>query len=221
MSTIDAAKSTASAAPAAGSSAVGGSSGDQETRFLKLLVTQLKNQDPLNPMDNAQMTSQMAQMSQLQGIEKLNATMSKLAASLTGNQALQAAALVGRGVMVPGSTMQLAGGQALGGVSLAQAVDSLKVKISDASGLVVHTADLGAQPAGVVQITWDGMTDVGAAAADGSYKLSVSATAQGKAALADPLMLGPIYGVTVGTGGTTLNMGALGNVDLTQVKQFL
>ena len=218
MSSIDAVNSTA---PVAGSSAVGGSSSDQQVRFLKLLVTQLKNQDPLNPMDNAQMASQMAQMSQLQGIEKLNATMSSLAASLTGNQAVQAAALVGHAVMVPGSTMQLAGGQALGGVNLDQAVDSLKVTISDAAGQVVHTADLGAQPAGVVQINWDGMTDAGTAAAAGSYKFSVSATAQGAVAVADTLMVGAVYAVTADKSGTTLNLGALGNVSLAQVKQFL
>jgi len=218
MSSIDAVNSTA---PAAASSAAGGSSSDQQVRFLKLLVTQLKNQDPLNPMDNAQMASQMAQMSQLQGIEKLNATMTSLAASLTGNQAVQAAALVGHAVMVPGSTMQLAGGQALGGVNLDQAVDSLKITISDASGQVVHTADLGAQPAGVVQINWDGMTDAGTAAAAGSYKFSVSATAQGAVAVADPLMVGAVYAVTADKSGTTLNLGALGNVSLAQVKQFL
>jgi len=218
MSSIDAVNSPA---PVAASSAVGGSSSDQQVRFLKLLVTQLKNQDPLNPMDNAQMASQMAQMSQLQGIEKLNATMSSLAASLTGNQAVQAAALVGHAVMVPGSTMQLAGGQALGGVNLDQAVDSLKVTISDAAGQVVHTADLGAQPAGVVQINWDGMTDAGTAAAAGSYKFSVSATAQGAVAVADTLMVGAVYAVTADKSGTTLNLGALGNVSLAQVKQFL
>ena len=219
MSAIDSVGNTSTAASAA--SATLGSSSEQQDRFLKLLVTQLKNQDPLNPMDNAQMTSQMAQMSQLQGIEKLNATLESLAASMNANQALQAASLVGHDVMASGNQMQLAGGRALGGVELSQAVDNLQVSISDASGRVIHTVDLGAQPQGIVQLAWDGTTDGGAAAVDGSYRFSVSATVRGAPVTANPLMVGGVLGVSTGNGGVTLDMGTLGKVSLAQVKQFL
>jgi flagellar basal-body rod modification protein FlgD len=210
-------------APGSGSTtaAVGGTSSDQQDKFLKLLVTQLKNQDPLNPMDNAQITSQMAQLSSLQGIEKLNTTLASLATSLTGNQAMQAAALVGHDVMAPGSAIQLAGGHAFGGVDLPQAVDQLKVTITDSSGAVVHSAVLGAQPQGIVQINWDGITDTGAAAVDGKYHLSVTATAQGQPVTAQTLMVGHVHGITAGADGTNLDLGALGNVSLSKVKQFL
>ena len=99
MSAIDSVSSSTTTTAAAAASATLGTSSEQQDRFLKLLVTQLKNQDPLNPMDNAEMTSQMAQMSQLGGIEKLNATLESLATSLNGTQAVQAAALVGHDVM--------------------------------------------------------------------------------------------------------------------------
>jgi flagellar basal-body rod modification protein FlgD len=89
-----------------------------QDRFLKLLVTQLKNQDPLNPMDNAQMTSQLAQISTVDGIEKLNATLKMILEGSNENQAMQAAAMVGHGVLVPGSGLLLAGGMAIGGVEL-------------------------------------------------------------------------------------------------------
>lgn len=215
------ATSSTQAGTAAAIAGAGGTSSEQQDKFLKLLIAQLKNQDPLNPLDNAQMTTQIAQMSSLQGIEKLNATLSSLASSLTGNQAMQAAALVGRDVMAPGSEMQLTAGRAVGGVELPQAVDRLQVTISDASGAVVHRADLGAQPQGIVQIEWDGMTDNGAAAVDGRYDFSVTATAQSRSVSSESLMVGRVQAVTAGRDGTNLDLGALGNVSLAQVKRFL
>ncbi len=89
-----------------------------QNRFLKLLTTQLKNQDPLNPMDNAQMTSQLAQMSTVSGIEKLNTTLGKMLDIYDSGQSMQAAGLIGKHVLVPGNTLPLAGGQALGGAML-------------------------------------------------------------------------------------------------------
>jgi len=221
---IDAATSITSAAQAAAASGIagaGGTSSEQQDKFLKLLITQLKNQDPLNPLDNAQMTTQIAQMSSLQGIERLNATLESLASNLTGNQALQAAALVGHEVMAAGREMQLAGGRALGGVKLPQAVDGLSVTISDASGSVIHRAELGAQAQGIVQIEWDGLTDNGTRAVEGRYQLSVAATAQDKDVAAEPLMVGRVLAVMAGKDGTNLDLGALGNVSLAQVEQFL
>src|SRR6187402_1594564 len=76
-----------------------GSAADSEQRFLKLLVTQLNNQDPLNPMENAELTSQLAQMSTVSGIEKLNSTLSGLVSQTGSNQVLQAASLIGYNVL--------------------------------------------------------------------------------------------------------------------------
>lgn len=111
-----------------------------ENRFLTLLTTQLKNQDPLNPMDNAQMTSQLAQISTVDGIEKLNATLQSLVDNSTDSEALQAAALVGHGVMVPGSGLSLQEGTALGGVELTDAADRVRVTIKDGNGLAIRTS---------------------------------------------------------------------------------
>lgn len=209
------ASSTAAALTGTGKTAA-----EQQESFLKMLITQLKNQDPLNPMDNAQITSQMAQLSTLQGIDKLNSTLSSLATNLTGNQTMQAASLVGHDVMAPGSQLQLAGGNATAGVELASAADKVVVTITNSGGTVVHRVDLGAQPQGIVQLNWDGTTDSGAAAAAGTYQFSVSATAQGKSVDATALMLGRVQGVTAGQSGTNLDLGSLGSVGLTQVKQF-
>ncbi len=203
----------AAAAPAA--------TDDAQDRFLKLLVTQLKNQDPLNPMDNAQLTSQMAQISTVNGIEKLNATLQSMAASFTAGQSLQATAMIGHGVFVPGSTLQLENGVAPFGVELAQAADSVVVTIRDGSGQVVHKADLGAQPAGVLGFQWDGITDSGAAAAAGSYSFSVEASQGGSKIDATALALGLVSGVTQGRDGVTLKVNGIGSVALADVRQVV
>jgi flagellar basal-body rod modification protein FlgD len=92
-----------------------------QNRFLKLLVTQLKNQDPLNPLDNAAVTSQISQINTVTGIERLNTTLETLLSTFNEGQAVQAAGLIGKNVLVGGSGLALVNGQANGGVNLADA----------------------------------------------------------------------------------------------------
>ena len=192
-----------------------------QDRFLKLLVTQLRNQDPLNPMDNAQMTSQLAQLSTVDGINKLNATLQSLVDASNADQAVQAAALVGQAVLVPGSSLTLQGGAALGGVELAGPADSVKVSIKDSSGLVVKTLDLGALEAGSHNFTWNASTDGGATAADGSYTITINAVQGGKAVSATALALGIVSGVTTSSQGASLNVGSLGQFKMSDVREII
>jgi flagellar basal-body rod modification protein FlgD len=195
---------------------------ETEDRFLKLLVTQMQNQDPLNPLDNAQVTSQMAQLSTVTGINQLNDAVKAISQSFLAGQSLQAASLVGHGVMVAGDKLDLSGGAAFGGVDIPQALDSLTVKIKDASGAVIHTADLGAQSAaGSIPFQWDGTTDSGAVAPDGSYTFEVAATQGGKKIDVTALAVGQVASVSLGLQGATLNVVGLGPVALSQVKQIL
>ncbi|MBE0621536.1 MAG: flagellar hook assembly protein FlgD [Burkholderiales bacterium] len=206
------------AAPAAAKTPV---ADDAQDRFLKLLVTQLKNQDPLNPMDNAEITSQMAQISTVNGIEKLNTTLQSMAASFNAGQSLQATAMIGHGVFIPGNTFQLENGAATFGVELAQAADNMVLTVLDGSGQVVHKVDLGAQPAGVLGFEWDGATDSGASAAAGSYSFSVEAVQGDKKIDATALALGLVSGVTQGQDGIKLKVNGLGSVALADVKQVM
>ncbi|MDD5404656.1 MAG: flagellar hook assembly protein FlgD [Sulfuricella sp.] len=190
--------------------------------FLKLLVTQMQNQDPMNPLDNAQVTSQMAQLSTVTGINQLNDTVNSLSSSLLASQSLQAANLVGHSVMAPGNALQLSNGAAYGGVDLPQAADKVAVTVKDAAGNVVHSADLGPQSAaGTVPFLWDGTTDSGAKAADGSYTFTVAATQGGKAIAATALSVAQVASVSLGAQGATLNVVGMGPVALSQVKQIL
>lgn len=192
-----------------------------QDRFMKLLVTQLKNQDPLNPMDNAQMTSQMAQISTVSGIDKLNATLQALSASMTPNQTVQAAGMIGHGVLVPGSGVDLAAGVGLGGFDLTQPVDSAKVSVYDQTGALVSSIDLGAQPAGITKWQWDGKDNAGTVLPNGAYTFKVDASQAGSTVAATNLQYGVVGSVTQGATGLSLSVGSLQNIALTQVQQIL
>ncbi len=204
--------------PTATSGATAAASSAAQDRFLKLLITQLKNQDPLSPMDNAQITSQMAQISTVSGIDQLNTTLQSMAASLGAAQSLQATSMIGHQVLTAGKVIQLQNGSAIGGVELSQAADSVVVSIHDSSGQLVHRIDLGAQAAGVFAIQWDGVTDSGASASSGSYGFTVEATQGGKRVDAASLSGGLVSGVTVGNSKVTLNLSGVGQVTLADVK---
>jgi len=223
MSTIGSTTEAASALAALTAPAASGASGANaaQDRFLTLLVTQLRNQDPLNPMDNAQITSQMAQISTVTGIDKLNATLQSMAASFSADQSLQATAMIGRSVLVPGSALQLQNGAAQGGIDLPQAADTVVVSIRDGSGQVVHKFDLGAQAAGVLGFQWDGATDSGASALPGSYSFSVEAVQGGKKFDATALALGLVSGVTQGKDGVALKVNGMGSVPLADLRQVM
>ncbi|MFZ2525922.1 MAG: flagellar hook assembly protein FlgD [Candidatus Ferrigenium altingense] len=194
---------------------------DTQDRFLKLLVTQMKNQDPLNPMDNAQVTSQMAQLSTVTGIDKLNVTLQALSDSMLPSQSLQAATMIGHGVLVPGKGIDLSGGNGYGGIDLAQSVDKVDISIYDQAGALVRNMQLGAQPAGLVNWQWDGRNDAGASMADGSYTFVVNATQAGNAVDAAALQFGMVNSVTQGKQGVALRVGQLDGIALSQVRQIL
>ncbi|MES1983115.1 MAG: flagellar hook assembly protein FlgD [Pseudomonadota bacterium] len=222
--TQDASNSAALIASLNASSSLSNNSGSAtatQDQFLTMLTAQLRNQDPLNPMDNAQITSQMAQLSTVSGINQLNITLQALSNSMAMAQSVSASNMIGHGVLVPGSGINLASGQALGGVSLAQPADSLSVTIHDAAGNTVRTLQLGAQDSGVVSFAWDGKTDTGATAKDGSYSFTAQALLTGNKTAAATLAFGMVNAVTPGVQGATLNIGQLGEFALSDVQQIL
>lgn len=194
---------------------------DMGDKFLTLLTTQLRNQDPLNPLDNAQVTSQLAQINTVSGIEKLNATMAQLMGAYSNTQTMQAAAIIGKHVFTPGSAMSLQEGQAAGGIKLDSAADHITVTIKDSTGKVVQTTDLGSHAAGTFSFVWDGKDDAGKTLADGNYKFTVEATKGTQAVTATALQLGMVNAVTMTSSGFVLDLGAQGNVDFANVQQIL
>jgi flagellar basal-body rod modification protein FlgD len=200
-------------------------------KFMTLLVTQLKNQDPLNPLDNAQLTSQLAQLSTVTGVNKLNTTLEALQTSYQQTQSAAATGLIGQGVLVPGNDTYLTDGKAIFGVDLATAADSVKVIISDPStGKDIQVMDLGAKPAGSVAIPWNGVvseTNLDASGKpvvlkNGNYQVRVEATAQG-AKLTDAKMLSleSVLSVSTAATGVKLNLSNQTTVTMADVKQIL
>jgi flagellar basal-body rod modification protein FlgD len=192
-----------------------------QDRFMTLLVTQMKNQDPLNPMDNAQMTSQLAQLSTVTGIDKLNTTVQSLMGTFQSNQSLQAAGMIGHGVLVPGSSVDLASGVGLLGMELTGPADSVKINIRDGGGNVIHSINMGPQEAGTVPLQWDGLTDSGAMAPDGKYTFDVSAVLAGNATTANTLSFGQVSSVSTSSQGVKLNVPNVGSVNLADIRQIL
>jgi flagellar basal-body rod modification protein FlgD len=201
-------------------------------KFMTLLVTQLKNQDPLNPLDNAQVTSQLAQLQTVTGVNKLNTTLESLKASYQSSEAMAATNLIGHGVLVEGNSVQLQGGKAILGVAVGSAADSVQIIVSDArTGKDVQTIDLGPQPPGTVPIAWDGVPDPTAVDSagkpvtlpDGQYSFRVVAT-RGGDTLADAkgLAFDSVASVTTnGADGVKLNLAVKGALALTDIKQVL
>jgi flagellar basal-body rod modification protein FlgD len=194
---------------------------DLQDRFLKLLVTQMKNQDPLNPMDNAQVTSQLAQISTVSGIDKLNQTLNSMSSSFLASQSLQASGLIGRSVLAAGSDVVLQSGAGTAGMQLSQPVDQLTVTIRGSGGPVLKTINMGAQDAGIRNVRWDGSTDAGGRATDGIYTFEVVAMRGGKQIDAQTLGAGVVQSVNLGGGELQLNTIGLGAVSVGQVKQIL
>ena len=195
---------------------------EAQTRFLKLLTEQLKNQDPLNPMDNAQMTSQLAQISTVDGIDKLNKTLTSLLEGSQSSEALQAAALVGKGVMVEGTSLTLSSSKAYGGFELATAADKVTVTIKDSKGLEVRKMELGSSDAGVFNFAWDGKSTNGTQAVDGKYTISISATRGSETVKTTALELATVNSVLRTSSGTvSLDVGSGNLVSLPDIKQIL
>jgi flagellar basal-body rod modification protein FlgD len=221
-------------AKAAGSS--GSSSGTDSVKadtdkFMTLLVTQLQNQDPLNPMDNSQMTSQLAQLQTVTGINTLNTTLNSLTSSYQTSEAMQATNLIGHGVLVGGNSVALTGSKGVLGVSLGSDADDVKIAINDAGGNTVDTIDLGKQKAGTLPLVWNGVPDATKVDSsgkpvtlpDGNYTFTVTATSAGQSLTnATGLAYDSVGSVsTSATDGVKLYLASKGVTTLSDVKQVL
>ena len=219
---VSATTSSDSTSALAALSSTTASSAATEKRFLKLLVTQLNNQDPLNPLDNAELTSQLAQMSTVSGIEKLNTAFESLLAQSGSSQVLQSASLIGRTVLVPGSELTLKqGAEVPFAVEMPQGADSVKVTVTNAAGATVRSFDLGALPQGIKTLSWDGKADGGALVADGSYTVNVVAHTGDAKVAATALTYANVASVSQGGSGVALDLGASRKASLSDVRLIL
>lgn len=195
-----------------------------QAQFLKLMITQLTNQNPLKPMEGADFLSQMAQFGTVSGIQDLQNSFSDFASSVHSDQALQAANLVGRSVLVPSKEGQLAAGEMIEGeLTLPSPASSVTVKIFDAQGALARTLQLGAQAEGQVPFSWDGMLENGAYADPGTYRIQAEAIIDDQNAALETQVRAKVDSVTLSQGGRGLevNLTGLGTVSFKDIRQIL
>ncbi|MEO7338068.1 MAG: flagellar hook capping FlgD N-terminal domain-containing protein [Caldimonas sp.] len=185
-------------------------------RFLKLLVAQMQNQDPLSPMDNAQVTSQMAQINTVSGIQQLNTTVQGLSTQFAQLQAVQGVSLVGHDVIVPGNAMTVANGAGQGGYELAGPADQVKVEVLSPGGHVVDTLNLGAQTTGIHSFDWQ----AGTAAATSGLTFRVTATSGSVSTAATALIRDQVNAVNTSGNVFSLELANSGTVPYSTVKAF-
>jgi flagellar basal-body rod modification protein FlgD len=194
------------------------------TDFITLMLAQLQNQDPTSPVDSNTFLTQLAQLSEVQGITSLNSSFSALSTSLTSNQALQASSLLGHQALVNSSTATIAAGATVtGAVNVPQNTSQVTLSITDSSGALVSQINLGAQSAGLANFSWNGTTGNGSQAPAGTYTLTAQyagATSGGTAATT--LVNGTVESVSMGAGSTglTLNVAGVGSVPFSNVQQI-
>ena len=192
--------------------------------FLTLFTTQLKNQNPLDPVKNEAFVAQLAQFSQLEATTSMKASMEAMVQSMQGDKMLAGAAMIGRKVAVPNAPAMLLGGQPVqASVDLPNGADGVQMKILDNRGQVVRKMIYPAQSPGSMKLAWDGMSDTGASMPDGAYTMQVLASSLGKAVQPVVNMFSTVRSVSnAGTGDNTwlLEVDGGKSVSLANVKQI-
>jgi flagellar basal-body rod modification protein FlgD len=197
------------------SSSASKNAADTQDRFLKLLVAQMQNQDPMNPMDNAQVTSQMAQIQTVSGIATLDKSIQSLSSQFSQMQTLQGVSLVGRDVSIEGNTMVIANNVGQGAYELRGPADKVKLEVLSPAGAVLDTRELGAQGTGLHQFDWSAEKSKGYT----QVKFRITATS-GTAPVGTTLYsTDKVASVsTSSTGKLQLQLEKLGQVDYSSIK---
>jgi flagellar basal-body rod modification protein FlgD len=202
--------------------------------FLKLMITQMENQDPLSPQENTEFIAQLAQFSSVEALDSMNNKFDRLSDNFIGNQALQASSLVGRQVSVPSKIAQLEAGQVVGAsVELPESSDKVTLKIYSENGALLEEANLGVQSAGEHAVRWNGaqlevdgkvinwQSRVEGGRPPGLYRFEFETQAEGKPLALAAALTANVNSVTVGKDGLlTLNLSGIGPMKLSDVKQF-
>jgi len=188
--------------------------------FLKLLMTQLQNQDPMEPMDNGEFMGQMAQFSTVQGVTEMGESIDGLVSIYQGQQMSANASMIGKQAVVNGNWAQLEGGKLAGAIDLTTAANDLRVDVKSESGELMASIGLGSKMAGTQEFSWDGIKHDGTTAPEGNYYLSASAIRDGQATVPAMQVYGTVNSVQMKGNEVTLNVSGQGNVSFNNVKRI-
>ncbi len=194
-----------------------------QDQFLDLMMAQMKNQDPLEPMDNTEFISQLAQFSTARGVSELKDSFAAFSSSMHSNQALQASTLVGRSVSVPSQVGVLTdGGKLEGEIELPASATHTTLGIYDATGQRVRRIEMGPQASGSIPFSWDGTADDGSVLRAGTYEVRAEAVIDSKVTALNTNIYADVESVSLGRAGEgiTLNVAGIGSVDFGKVTQI-
>lgn len=191
---------------------------EAQDRFLTLLVAQMNNQDPMNPMDNAQMTSQIAQINTVTGIQQLNQTMQSMAAQFSALQVLQGASMVGRSVLTQGNQLATADGVSKGAFEIASSATDIRVDVLSPAGELLGSVNMGAKGAGRHNFEWDASQYAGDTS---QLRFAVTATNGANPVAATTLSLSKVISAGAENGALTLGLENGSSVDYTQVRAIM
>ncbi len=195
-----------------------------QDQFLELMTAQLKYQDPLKPMENGEFLAQMAQFGTVSGINDLNTAFAGMSNAFQSNQALQASTMVGRQVLVPGTQVRLDDtGDMTAAVDLEQPASQVFMNITDTSGQLIHRIDLGHQPAGLLDVKWNGLNADGNRVNSGLYNISAEVHQGTDIIVGNTLAAVQVESVTIGQAGQdlTLTVSDMGDIDMAQIRKIM
>lgn len=195
-----------------------------QSDFLKLMIAQFRNQDPFEPLDSGAFLGQLAQFGTVDGIDRLNTGFAELSKSLSTNQALQAANLVGHTVIAESERGYLpAEGNLRGAVELTASAENIQIDITDASGQLIRRIELGQQAAGLVEFQWDGLTDSRERVSEGNYSISARVIRGVTVEGVQTLIRADIASVNLGRFGQAMTLNVAGGevLSMSQVRSIL
>ena len=215
-------KTTAQAANEALTAKSGTSAGMGQKDFLTLFTTQLKCQDPLDPVKNEAFVAQLAQFSQLEATTSMSDTLKAYVDSMSGERMMSSTSMIGKTVAVPGAAASMTNGgkPAQGFVNLPTGAEGVKLEVFNDKGQLVTSQVLGAQNIGDMPFVWDGTSDAGSKVPDGNYTFKATAISQGKTSNPVVNVLSTVTGVNQQADKTILLEVAGGkSVKLTDVQR--
>ncbi len=195
-----------------------------QSAFLELMITQMNNQNPLDPQDNSEFVAQLAQFSTVEGIEKMNNSLDGMSTSFQSSQALQASALVGRDVLAENDIARLnqPGGEINARAELPGSTSDLLFNVYNETGELVRSYLMGPQASGQVDVPWDSLDEGGNLLPAGSYRFEALGYYEGEQVAVPMYTATNVDSVTLGQGGNmTLNLNGVGPIPISQVKEIM
>lgn len=190
--------------------------------FMKLLLAQIKNQDPLKPTDQTEFVAQLAQFSSLEGIQNLSKSVESIGDMYKSSQALQATALVGRYVLTAGQVGYLPQeGSIIGMIDAGQAAGDVNMIVKDSNGQVVANVEVGNTGSEATPFSWDGTDNAGNKVPAGLYSITVEGTVAGENSALSTSIYNQVNSVSIvdNAGGMLLNLAGIGQIESSEIKE--